>query len=142
MPPKHRDIHLSGIDIHRKAEAPRRLRRDDGAAAAAERLVDGIVRRTVVQHRVAHVLHRLLRAMDGGRVPLPRSKVVGGSDSINGYLYVRGEAAADDMWAQLGCRGWLCDDLLPFFKLAEIRGNGSRNPRVGLAGHHAPWTAS
>lgn len=45
MPPKHRDIHISGIDIHREAEAPRRLRRDDGAAAAAERLVDGIVRR-------------------------------------------------------------------------------------------------
>ena len=43
----------------------------------------------------------------GGRqVKLPRGKVLGGSSSINGMLYVRGNSADFDGWAQMGCRGW------------------------------------
>ena len=42
----------------------------------------------------------------GRRVSLPRGKVLGGSSSINGMLYVRGNAADFDGWAQMGCRGW------------------------------------
>ena len=44
--------------------------------------------------------------IDNRRIKFPRGKVLGGSGSINGHLYVRGQAADYDMWAQLGCRGW------------------------------------
>jgi choline dehydrogenase len=62
--------------------------------------------------------------IDGRRIKFPRGKVLGGSGSINGHLYVRGQAADYDTWAQLGCRGWSWDDLLPYFKRAENRTGG------------------
>lgn len=49
----------------------------------------------------------------------PRGKVLGGSSSINGMLYVRGNPADYDGWAQLGCRGWTYDEVLPLFKRSE-----------------------
>ena len=49
----------------------------------------------------------------------PRGKVLGGSSSINGMLYVRGNPADFDGWAQMGCRGWSFDDVLPFFRKSE-----------------------
>jgi choline dehydrogenase len=64
------------------------------------------------------------------KIPFPRGKVLGGSGSINGHLYVRGQSADYDMWAQLGCRGWSWDDVLPYFKRAETRGNGGGDPSV------------
>jgi choline dehydrogenase len=63
----------------------------------------------------------------------PRGRVMGGSSSINGMLYVRGAPADFDGWAQMGCRGWSWDDVLPYFKKsehyvqggdAEVRGQG------------------
>ncbi len=74
--------------------------------------------------------------IDGRRIPFPRGKVLGGSGSINGHLYVRGQSADYDMWAQLGCRGWSWDDVLPYFKRAETRGNGGGDPTV--RGHDGP----
>ncbi len=68
--------------------------------------------------------------IDNRRIAYPRGKVLGGSGSINGHLYVRGQAADYDMWAQLGCRGWSWDDVLPYFKRAETRGNGGGDPTV------------
>jgi choline dehydrogenase len=68
--------------------------------------------------------------IDNRRIAYPRGKVLGGSGSINGHLYVRGQAADYDMWAQLGCRGWSWDDVLPYFKRAETRGNGGGDPAV------------
>ena len=62
--------------------------------------------------------------IDGRKIKFPRGKVLGGSGSINGHLYVRGQAADYDTWAQLGCRGWSWDDLLPYFKRAESREGG------------------
>jgi choline dehydrogenase len=56
--------------------------------------------------------------IDNRKIPFPRGKVLGGSGSINGHLYVRGQSADYDMWAQLGCRGWAWDDVLPYFKRA------------------------
>ncbi len=53
------------------------------------------------------------------RIHWPRGRVLGGSSSINGMLYVRGNAADYDNWAQRGCRGWSYDDVLPFFKQSE-----------------------
>jgi choline dehydrogenase len=49
----------------------------------------------------------------------PRGKVLGGSSSINGLLYVRGQMADYDNWAQLGATGWASGDVLPYFRRAE-----------------------
>jgi len=55
----------------------------------------------------------------------PRGKVLGGTSSINGMLYVRGNPMDYDNWAQMGCRGWSYDEVLPFFKKSETyRGSG------------------
>jgi len=51
----------------------------------------------------------------------PRGKVLGGSSSINGLLYVRGQPADYDHWRQLGNQGWAWDDVLPYFKRSEGR---------------------
>ena len=55
----------------------------------------------------------------GRKIPIPRGKVLGGSSSINGMLYVRGQARDYDTWAQLGNRGWSFEEVLPFFKRSE-----------------------
>jgi choline dehydrogenase len=49
----------------------------------------------------------------------PRGRVLGGTSSINGMLYVRGNPADYDGWAQMGARGWSYADVLPFFKKSE-----------------------
>ncbi|HYM71734.1 MAG TPA: choline dehydrogenase [Stellaceae bacterium] len=53
------------------------------------------------------------------RVYWPRGKVLGGSSSINGMVYIRGQAEDFDHWRQLGNTGWSFDDVLPYFKRAE-----------------------
>lgn len=61
----------------------------------------------------------------GRPIPWPRGKTLGGTSSINGMLYVRGNPADYDNWAQMGCRGWSYDEVLPFFRKSETyRGNG------------------
>src|ERR1700719_945864 len=56
----------------------------------------------------------------GGRSHIwPRGKVLGGSSSINGLLYIRGQHADYDGWRQLGCEGWGWDDVRPYFLRAE-----------------------
>jgi len=56
----------------------------------------------------------------GGRSHVwPRGKVLGGSSSINGLLYIRGQHADYDGWRQLGCEGWGWDDVKPYFLRAE-----------------------
>jgi choline dehydrogenase len=49
----------------------------------------------------------------------PRGKVLGGTSSINGMVYMRGNAADYDEWRQRGCEGWDYDSVLPYFKRAE-----------------------
>lgn len=53
------------------------------------------------------------------RVPIPRGKTLGGSSSINGMLYVRGNPLDYNTWAQYGNRGWSYDAVLPYFRKAE-----------------------
>jgi choline dehydrogenase-like flavoprotein len=54
----------------------------------------------------------------------PRGRVLGGTSSINGMLYVRGNPADYDGWAQMGCRGWSYADVLPYFKKSENYASG------------------
>ena len=61
----------------------------------------------------------------GRQLQWPRGKTLGGTSSINGMLYVRGNPADYDGWAQMGCRGWSYEEVLPFFKKSETyRGGG------------------
>jgi choline dehydrogenase len=53
------------------------------------------------------------------RIPVPRGKLLGGSSSINGMVFVRGQSQDYDTWAQLGNRGWSYREVLPIFKDME-----------------------
>ena len=59
--------------------------------------------------------------IDGRRIHAPRGKVLGGSSSINGHIYNRGQRLDFDGWAQRGNRGWGYADILPYFKRTERR---------------------
>jgi len=63
--------------------------------------------------------------LDGRRVPWPRGKVLGGSSSINGLVYIRGQKEDFDHWRQLGNPGWSYADVLPYFKRAEDQERGA-----------------
>src|SRR5246500_368671 len=63
--------------------------------------------------------------LNGRQVFQPRGKVLGGSSSINGLLYVRGQHEDYDRWRQRGNVGWGFDDVLPYFKKAENQARGS-----------------
>jgi choline dehydrogenase len=67
--------------------------------------------------------------LDGRRVFWPRGRVLGGSSSINGMLWVRGEPAEFDHWRQLGNPGWGYADVLPFLKRMEAYGKGDNTVR-------------
>src|SRR6266481_8005723 len=63
--------------------------------------------------------------LNGRSVFQPRGKVLGGSSSINGLLYVRGQHEDYDRWRQHGNSGWGFDDVLPYFKKAENQERGA-----------------
>lgn len=71
----------------------------------------------------------------GGRALLyPRGKVLGGCSSINGMLYLRGQAADYDGWRQMGLPGWGWDDVLPLFKRHEDYAAGEPGEAHGTGG--------
>jgi len=55
---------------------------------------------------------------------IPRGKVLGGTSSINGMCYVRGQPEDFDDWAALGCKGWDFESVLPYFRKSEANENG------------------
>ena len=63
--------------------------------------------------------------LNGRSLDWPRGKVLGGSSSINGLLYVRGQPQDFDHWRQLGNAGWSFDDVLPYFIRAEDQQRGA-----------------
>jgi len=63
--------------------------------------------------------------LNGRSIEWPRGKVLGGSSSLNGLLYVRGQAQDYDRWRQMGNVGWGWDDVLPMFKKAENNERGA-----------------
>jgi len=63
--------------------------------------------------------------LNGRALDWPRGKVLGGSSSLNGLLYVRGQPEDYDHWRQLGNVGWAWDDVLPLFKRSESQERGA-----------------
>jgi choline dehydrogenase len=57
--------------------------------------------------------------LDGRRIPVPRGKMLGGTSSLNGLVYTRGQAADFDGWAAAGNPGWGFRDVLPYFRKSE-----------------------
>ena len=76
--------------------------------------------------------------LNGRSLPWPRGKVLGGSSSINGLLYVRGQPQDYDGWRQLGNAGWAWKDVLPLFKRSETYDKG--NPDI--RGRDGPLSVS
>jgi choline dehydrogenase len=71
----------------------------------------------------------------GGRIlATPRGKVIGGSSSINGMVYVRGHARDFDTWEEMGAQGWAYADVLPYYKRMEHWHGGDANPYRGTDG--------
>jgi choline dehydrogenase len=68
------------------------------------------------------------------RIPLPRGRVVGGSGSINGMAYFRGQPLDFDDWAAAGCRGWSWPEVLPYFIRSENNEDHGDSPFHGRGG--------
>jgi choline dehydrogenase len=62
--------------------------------------------------------------LNNRRLHVPRGRVIGGSSSINGMVYVRGNALDFEAWEAAGAKGWAYRDVLPYFRKAETRAEG------------------
>ncbi len=71
--------------------------------------------------------------LNGRSLVYPRGKVLGGCSSVNGMIYMRGQAADYDHWRQLGNTGWGWDDVLPYFRRSEDHCDGE-SPMHGAGG--------
>ena len=91
--------------------------------------------------------------LDGRRMHTPRGKVLGGSSSINGLVYIRGNAQDFEGWSAQGAAGWAYRDVLPYFRRAEKRQEGGNEyrgdsgplqTRYGTVSNplHAAWLAA
>ena len=77
--------------------------------------------------------------LDGRRMHCPRGKVIGGSSSINGLVYVRGNPLDFDRWEEEGAEGWGYRHVLPYFRRAETRAEGGDAYRGGDGPLHTSY---
>lgn len=80
--------------------------------------------------------------MGGREMAVPRGKVIGGSSSINGMIYVRGHAKDYDHWAEIGADGWGFADVLPYFKRLENWQSGGHGGDPDWRGSDGPLRVS
>lgn len=78
------------------------------------------------------------KGLNGRSLVYPRGKVLGGCTSVNGMIYMRGQARDYDIWRQMGNTGWGWDDVLPYFLKSEDHHNGSND----LHGAGGEWKVS
>ncbi len=76
--------------------------------------------------------------LNNRRMAVPRGKVIGGSSSINGMVYVRGHPKDFDHWAEAGAAGWAFADVLPYFKRMESWHDGGHGGDPGWRGRDGP----
>jgi choline dehydrogenase len=76
--------------------------------------------------------------LGGRRLATPRGKVVGGSSSINGMIYVRGHARDFDTWAEMGAAGWSYADVLPYYQRMEDWHDGGHGGDPAWRGQGGP----
>ncbi|MGI9477142.1 MAG: choline dehydrogenase [Hyphomicrobiaceae bacterium] len=76
--------------------------------------------------------------LGGRRLACPRGKVIGGSSSINGMVYVRGHACDFDHWAEQGAAGWSFADVLPYYKRLEAWSDGGHGGDTSWRGADGP----
>lgn len=80
--------------------------------------------------------------LNNRRLVTPRGKVIGGSSSINGMVYVRGHAGDFDHWAEQGADGWSYADVLPYYKRMENWRSGGRGGDKSWRGRKGPLHVS
>ena len=80
--------------------------------------------------------------LGGRRLACPRGKVIGGSSSINGMVYVRGHAQDFDHWEEMGARGWAYADVLPYYKRMETWHDGGHGGDPTWRGTDGPLHVS
>ena len=76
--------------------------------------------------------------LDGRRLACPRGKVIGGSSSINGMVYVRGHAGDYDHWTECGATGWSYADVLPYFRRMECWHDSGQGGNPAWRGRDGP----
>ena len=80
--------------------------------------------------------------LGGRRLACPRGKVIGGSSSINGMVYVRGHAGDFDHWAESGAKGWSYADVLPYYLRMENWHDGGHGGDPDWRGNNGPLHVS
>ncbi|MEM7470750.1 MAG: choline dehydrogenase [Pseudomonadota bacterium] len=80
--------------------------------------------------------------LNNRRLATPRGKVIGGSSSINGMVYVRGHAGDFDHWAEQGADGWSYADVLSYYKRMENWSSGGRGGDASWRGRNGPLSVS
>ena len=80
--------------------------------------------------------------LNNRRLACPRGKVIGGSSSINGMVYVRGHARDFDTWAEMGADGWSYADVLPYYKRMETWHDGGHGGDPEWRGTDGPLHVS
>lgn len=76
------------------------------------------------------------KGLNGRRGHQPRGKALGGSSSINGMIYTRGNRKDYDLWEDMGCEGWGYEDILPYFKKSEFNSRGEDDFHGGTGPLH------